>query len=541
MFTEKLSNMEKTPEMTEKNMAAVIDFPYDIPNVTAMPAEAGVGAVFDELPLDAEYTVSGKIPLSAWFIVATELCERFSFYGASLLFVTYMISKLGVSPSDATYINRGFQFFAYFTAIIGAIIADAKLGKFRTILIFASLYLVGLVLLSASASPASIEVGFGLPGFIIATYIFIACGTGGIKSNVSTFVADQIVVGFQATKTPGVYTDSRITLEGVFRYFYWAINVGSLVGMFVCKRVEQVSNHAFAFMAPAIMFALGITAFICGRKRYITQKPSSIVLSKVYGCIKYAVANRNNGITVSHWLDRSKGSGHIWDDKFVDDLAKTLRGCKVFLFYPIYWALYGNMSDCFIIQGMDMRRPDWLGPEDPNLLNTISIVVAIPLFDSVIIPFLRRRGFRLGPITRITIGFAIVTCGFVYATIMGHVLYNTGPFYDFANQKNPDGDFQNDLSIWWQFVPYVAIGISEIFASATGLEFAYKSATPELKSIVMSLFLLTNCGGSLIGLAVGSLSTDPYIVVLLGVETAVMAAFTVLFYYLFRHLDNEDV
>ncbi|RKP26562.1 hypothetical protein SYNPS1DRAFT_27753 [Syncephalis pseudoplumigaleata] len=170
-----------------------------------------------------------------------------------------------------------------------------------------------------------------------------------------------------------------------------------------------------------------------------------------------------------------------------------------------------------------------------------TIVIAVPLFDSFIFPFLRRRGLRLGPITRITIGFTIVTIGFVYASVLGRILYNSGPYYDYAHIKNPDGDLQNDLSIWWQFPPYIAIAISEIFASATGLEFAYKRASPELKSIVMSLFLLTNCGGSLIGLALATLSADPYIVILLAVETSIMAVFTVIFYFCFRHLDNEEV
>ncbi|KAI8048885.1 POT family-domain-containing protein [Syncephalis plumigaleata] len=497
--------------------------PVDLSEFEQYPVDLSV-PVYAELPLDAEKTISGRIPVAAWFIVITELCERFAFYGASLLFVTYMISKW----DEATYINRGFNFFAYFTAILGAIIADVKLGKFRTILIFASLYLVGLVLLSASATRASIEANFGYAGFILATYLFIATGTGGIKSNVSAFVADQVVVGFQPTSTPGVYTDSRITLEGVFRYFYWSINVGSLAGMFICKRVEHEAGHAYAYMIPAVLFAVGIIALIAGRKRYIARKPSSIVLSKVYNCLKYAIVNRNNGQKVTHWLDRSKGGNHAWDDQFVEDLARTLKSCKVFLFYPIYWALYNNMTDCFIIQ-------------DPNLLNSITIILAIPLFDSFIFPFLRRRGLRLGPITRITIGFTIVTVGFIYATVLGNFLYKSGPYYNFDGISNPDGDLQNDLSIWWQFPPYVAIAISEIFASATGLEFAYKRAAPELKSIVMSLYLLTNCGGALIGLALGKLSADPYIVILLAIETSIMAVFTGLFYFFFRHLDSEEV
>jgi hypothetical protein len=41
-------------------------------------------------------------------------------------------------------------------------------------------------------------------------------------------------------------------------------------------------------------------------------------------------------------------------------------------------------------------------------------------------------------------------------------------------------------------------------------------------------------------MALGTLSANPYIVILLAIETSIMAVFTVLFYYLFRHLDGED-
>ncbi|RKP06721.1 hypothetical protein THASP1DRAFT_18093, partial [Thamnocephalis sphaerospora] len=101
-----------------------------------------------ELPPDCEKTVAGRVPWSAWFIVVTELCERFSYYGASLIFQTYMIGQLGLAKNDATALNRGFVFLAYFTTVIGAVLADLKLGKFRTILLFSCFYIVGLSMLS---------------------------------------------------------------------------------------------------------------------------------------------------------------------------------------------------------------------------------------------------------------------------------------------------------------------------------------------------------------------------------------------------------
>jgi POT family proton-dependent oligopeptide transporter len=489
------------------------------------------------------------VPGPAWFIIVTELCERFAYYGASLMFNRYLQKHLGQSKPAATAINRGFQFFCYFTAIIGAVIADVKLGRYRTILLFSSLYAVGLILLAISALPVVVDGGFGLAGFIISTYVFIACGTGGIKANVSTFAAEQVKDGIHPTEDSNVYIDSRITVESVFRYFYWAINLGAFLGMLICPMVSQVNSpnaFTYAFLIPVGIFVLGIGAFVVGSGKYLVKAANGSALIKAWNCIMYAARNTGNVEKYSHWLDKSKGAtGVNWNDRFVDDLKKTLAASKVFLFYPFYWALYNNMSDIFINQGTGMMRPSWLTAESLNLINSLVLVISIPLFDSFVFPLMRRMGMRLGPISRITIGFWIMIIGFIYATVLQVVLYKTGPFYDFTDEAMlktvPKGeDPMNDLSIWWQMPPYAIIAISEIFSSATGLEFAYKFATSELKSTVMALFLFTNCGGSIIGILMAPLSKDPYMVTLLGSQTAVMAIIAVIFYYMFRHLDNVD-
>jgi len=292
-------------------------------------------------------------------------------------------------------------------------------------------------------------------------------------------------------------------------------------------------------MIPAVLFAVGVTIFFIGRRRYVAKPPDGSVLINTWHCLRYAMTHR--GPIVDHWLDNAKGvPGVGWDDTFVEELKRTLKACQVFLFYPFYWALYANMSDNFINQGINMRRPSWLGPEQLNLINSLVLVLSIPLFDSYIFPFARRFGMRLGPITRITIGFLIVVGGFVYVTILQQVLYSTGPFYDFSKWDKSMGPPVNDLSVWWQMPPYAVIAISEIFASATGLEFAFKQAPTKLKSVVMSLFLLTNCGGSLIGMILAPLSKDPYLVILFAVQSAVLLVVSGIFWLVFRKLDDVD-
>ncbi|KAF9391267.1 peptide transporter ptr2 [Podila verticillata] len=503
---------------------------------------------FSEDELAANIQVAGPIPLASWLIIVTELCERFAYYGASLLFQRYMIDRLGLQKGSATAINRGFQFFSYATTIFGAIVADKWLGKFKTVLIFAILYTIGLIVLTVSSIDSLLGTA-AMPMFVVAIYIFMSLGTGGIKSNVSAFAAEQVPTEDYAHPTKsGLTINHAVTVERIFRYFYMAINIGGLLGQGITPPVSQ-KNWSYAFMIPVIVFVIGITIFAAGRTKYYDRPPNGSILGKTYRCIAYAFRHRNNRPAGTHWIQaaRTEVDGtHEWNNQFVEDIERTYHACKVFMIYPMYWALYNNMSDNFVNMGINMSRPDWLTPEMLSFVNSLVIVIFIPIFDIVIFPILRKAGFKLGPIARITTGFVIVSCCFIYVTVLQHFVYQSPPYYNFTGNTPSGGtvdlpeeikDRINEISIWTQLPAYIFIGISEIFASATGLEFAFRSATVELKSVVMSIFLATNAFGSLIGMILAIWSNDPNFVYLYAAQASVMFILTAFFAWRFMHLD----
>ncbi|KAF9185218.1 peptide transporter ptr2 [Haplosporangium sp. Z 767] len=506
----------------------------------------------EDLKLKANIQVAGPIPLAAWLIIVTELCERFAYYGASMLFQRYMLTHLLLAKGNATAINRGFSFFSYITSIFGAVVADKWLGKFKTVLIFSIVYTLGLALLSISAID-SLKDTVGLPGFIVALYCLISWGTGGIKSNVSAFAAEQIPEADYAHPSKAGFTINHgITVERIFRYFYMAINVGGLLGQGITPAVSDY-GYDKAYMIPTIVFVVGIIVFALGKNKYYDRPPSGIVLGKTFRCIVYAFRQRHNRPAGTHWIQAAcpaQGQTQEWDAKFVADLERTYHACKVFMVYPLYWALYNNMTDNFVNMGVNMSRPHWLKPEMLSFVNSAIIVIFIPILDMGIFPLLRKAGFRLGPINRIVIGFVIVTFCFVYVTVLQHFLYKSAPFYNFTGDDPNDPTHKidipsdinllvNDISIWTQLPAYILIGISEIFSSATGLEFAFKSATPELKSVVMSMFLATNAFGSLIGMILAIWSNDPNFVYLYAGQCVAMFIMTILFAWKFSKLDNN--
>ena len=88
---------------------------------------------------------------------------------------------------DATALLHTFNMLAYFMPLFGSFLADSYLGKFKTILYLSGLYCVGSICLAISAMP-NVNDQLTLIGLLL-----LAIGTGGIKPNVSSFGADQLV------------------------------------------------------------------------------------------------------------------------------------------------------------------------------------------------------------------------------------------------------------------------------------------------------------------------------------------------------------
>ena len=89
-----------------------------------------------------------KYPRSIAFIIGNEFCERFSYYGSKAILVLFFRNVLAYNEDSATEYYHIFSMACYFTPVLGAIIADSLLGKFRTIFYISILYAIGNIVLS---------------------------------------------------------------------------------------------------------------------------------------------------------------------------------------------------------------------------------------------------------------------------------------------------------------------------------------------------------------------------------------------------------
>jgi POT family proton-dependent oligopeptide transporter len=497
--------------------------------------------------------VADKLPLSAWLVAIVELCERFTYYGITGPFQNYMqvprgskrqTGGIGVKQSEATALSYFFQFWCYVTPIFAAIIADSYLGKYKTIVVFSLVYIVGNLILVLTSIPAAIDAGAALGG-LVAAMVVIGLGTGGIKSNVSPLIADQYTITKPYVKTlksgKRVIADPQATIQSVFMIFYFCINVGSLSAIATTELEKNVDFWA-AFLLPCAFFFVGLAALFLGRKYYIKRPPQGSVIPNAF---RICIIGAKNGFKLDSAkpsVRRENGNSDVaWSDLFVDEVKRSLYACKVFVFYPIYWVVYGQMINNFVSQAAQM---DTHGiPNDiMQNIDPIAIIIFIPIMNRWVYPFLRNIGLEVKPITRIFCGFMFAALAMAYAAIVQHLIYQAGPCYDqpLACPASQDGLIPNNIHVAIQTPAYFFIAISEIMASITGLEYAYTKAPANMKSFIMSLFLVTNAIGAALGIALSSTAVDPKLLwMYTGLAGATFAAGWV-FWFLFRSYNKVE-
>ncbi|CAF1446017.1 unnamed protein product [Adineta steineri] len=510
--------------------------------------------------LNSLQRISDHIPLAAWMIVVCEFCERFAFYGISGPFQNYI--QFPVPGSNGTQpgaLNRGhqtatllttfFSFFCYFTPIVGAIVADQFWGKYKAIFISCIIYSLGLSVLVVSSIPASINAGTALPGLIIAM-IIIGMGAGGVKSNVSPLMAEQYTrktLIVKEIKGKKKIIDPQITIQSLFNWFYWAINLGALSSILTVN-VEKYHSFWLAYLIPLVIFIGAIIVLVVGRQRYIRAPPNGSLLVQAFRATRIAFRLRwklGKQDHIKHILDYAKQAQTSDEttetnekmNEFIDDLKQAIHACRVFAFYPIYWICFTQIVGNLTSQAAQMN----VGPLPNDVLRKIEplvLIIFIPIFEKVIYPSLRRLNINFKPILRITCGFIVVSLAMAWTAIVQHLIYSTGPNYSFTPKPCSKCQKFNNITVAWQIPTYFLIAISEIFASITGLEYAFTHAPTSMKSIVMSFFLFTSAIGSALNFTLIPVTVDPKLLWMYTSLSVVAFVTGIIFYVTFR---NDDI
>lgn len=531
--------------------------------------------------------VADRVPFASFLVVVCEFAERWSYYGTANLYNNYIRAPLprgsttgAVLKADRDFgiagaLGRGQQtsyairtfnsFFVYVTPLLGGIIADAWWGRYKTIMVFSIICLAGHIILVGSATPSALANPSLSLGLLVVSILIIGIGAGCIKANVSPMVAEQYTgVMHKKTLKSGetVVVSPEVTIQSVYLWFYAAINLGAC-GSISAAFLARNNGYWVAYLVPTAIFFLVPFVLVFGKKQYVVTVPRGSILIEVFRVIGMAMnpAWSMNPATIvknikkadfwevakpSTYADGQVPEKITWDDEFVDEVARTCNACAVFLFFPIFWLCYsqidGNLGTT--AAGMTLRGT----PNDLiQNLNPISIIVLVPIFERVIYPLLRKYKINFTPIKRITAGFLVAGIAMGYASALQSFIGKRSPCGPEAPSAcemfpgTPDArPWPSDINVWVVAGPYALVGMAEIFASITSLEYAFTKAPARMKSVVMAFAQLQTAIASAINFALTAVNTEEKFPWLYGSFAVVAWIFAGIFFLTFRGLDRRE-
>ena len=403
-------------------------------------------------------------------------------------------SNMGLTFATAT--NMLFAFFYYTIPLFGAWWADAKAGRFKAIVWAVLVGAVGHVIMNGGAVPALLKAGKGLAPFLVS-YGLLAIGAGIMKPLIAPILLDQLEHQKPYTKTlksgEKVLVEPEITIQRILILFYGFMNLGAFFAI-ATTFAEKYAGFWVAFLLSCIVY-LPIPFLLIFTNKRLIKKPvvgsEMVQFFKVIGAAikgnKWKLWGRDYWDAARPATLAAKGRTVTWTDKFVADVYRTLEACRVFLYMPLHGTTNAAISFIGSYQAAAMTSGGLPNDLLANL-NPLVILVFTPILCYGFYPFLSRRNIRLGRIDRITFGFIMTTLSAALAAIVQWRVYKTSPCSFHASTCSK----VSPISIWWQF-PSICLGaISEMFVNVTGYELAYARAPPNMKSLVMAMFLVTN-------------------------------------------------
>ncbi|XP_051814860.1 solute carrier family 15 member 2 isoform X2 [Acanthochromis polyacanthus] len=357
-----------------------------------------------------------NFPLSICFIVVNEFCERFSYYGMKALLTLYFVNYLHWDKDLSTAIYHAFSGLCYFTPILGALIADSWLGKFKTIIYLSIVYVIGHVVKSVGAIPTvggrDVHIALSMLGLIL-----IAFGTGGIKPCVAAFGGDQ-------------FEDEHVReRQKFFSIFYMSINAGSLLSTIITPILRGDVQcfggdcYALAFGVPAALMVVSLVVFIAGSGMYKKNPPQGNILLEVCNCIGFALKNRwyrwKHEPRRTHWLDWAEEK---YSKRLIQEIKMVLRVLVLYIPLPMFWALFDQQGSRWTLQAtrMNLAFGDAFSikPDQMQMLNALLILVFVPIFDLVIYPLVSLCRIKIMPLRKMAAGMIFAALAFGAATLV---------------------------------------------------------------------------------------------------------------------------
>lgn len=199
-------------------------------------------------------------PRGMFLVAATEMWERFSYWGMAGLLVLFLTASpetggWGWSATQALQLYAWYAGMAFMLPVAGAWLANNHLSERKCIVWGGMVIVLGHLLLAVSPWLAT----SGAEGWIFMLgLLLILAGTGLMKPTISSIVAH-------------LYPEGGMRRDEGFNYFFVAIYIGAFFGALVAGFLGERVGWHYGFGAAALGMAFGIACYLAKQGAWLGE------------------------------------------------------------------------------------------------------------------------------------------------------------------------------------------------------------------------------------------------------------------------------
>jgi POT family proton-dependent oligopeptide transporter len=382
-----------------------------------------------------------KQPAGLAILFLAEMAECFSYYGVRSLFVLFLIEPaanggFGWNTPDAVQLYGLFTGLVFITPIVGGYVADRYLGPHRAILLGGSIAALGYFLFVTGT----------IFGFYCAMAL-VVLGTGLLKPNV-------------AAQVGRLYEQNDHRRDGGFTIFYMGLNLGALLGPFICGYLALSPDYGwnYGFGAAAMGVTLGFVLYLACCKKFFPHTEHAVIFGQ---------AGRNGEAPLSPEERRRIG---------------ILVAMTIFVVF--FWLAFeqtGSSMTVFAERNTDRAVPVWLQELVGTtvfptawfqMINPAMILIFAPLL-SLLWQCMGKRSREPDPLTKMALGLFFLGAGFLLL-VAGVLRTETSAL----------------ASPMWLAAAYLLHAWAELCFSPVGLALVSRIAPAKFVSMMMAITFL---------------------------------------------------
>lgn len=427
-------------------------------------------------------------PAGLTYLFATEMWERFSFYGMRSLLVLYMTKHLLLPAHSGAVVGLNgvqraleavfgplpvqplssliwglYTALVYFTPIFGGLLADRVLGRRRTVVIGAVLMAIGHFMMASE------------PLFLFAL-LFLILGSGAFKPNISTQVG-------------GLYASGDHRRDRAYSLFYVGINIGAFLAPLVCGTLGEKAGWHYGFAAAGIGMCVGLAIYLSA----LPQLPPDDLAATRSGEAGYPLAGTGQNEPPA----RPHAAAPTARPKQPPLTAEQWRAVitLLLLFIPntLFWSCYEQVGNTIVLWADSATdrtiRLFGLTAQIPTTsflaFNPFMIFAFTPL---VVALWTRQAAHGREPSTIAKMMYGCFGLGAAYL-IMALAAFHAGG---------------GKASWLWLLAYFIVLTWAELYLSPVGLSFVTKLAPARLLSMLMGVWLGASFTGGLLAGWLGS-------------------------------------